>query len=131
VSQLKRRNIMSDAQLLAPSIWQKHVFTGQWVAGTGDVLAVKAPASDATLGHIGSAASEQVDAVAEKSNAAATAWANTPYDERAAIMRQAARTAEEHQDELIHWLIDESGSTPAKAAFEVAISIKVLHEAAS
>ena len=77
---------MSDAQLLAPSIWQKHVFTGQWVAGTGDVLAVKAPASDATLGHIGSAASEQVDAVAEKSNAAATAWANTPYDERAAIM---------------------------------------------
>ena len=122
---------MSDAQLLAPSIWQKHVFTGQWVAGTGDVLAVKAPASDATLGHIGSAASEQVDAVAEKSNAAATAWANTPYDERAAIMRQAARTAEEHQDELIHWLIDESGSTPAKAAFEVAISIKVLHEAAS
>ena len=59
---------MSDAQLLAPSIWQKHVFTGQWVAGTGDVLAVKAPASDATLGHIGSAASEQVDAVAEKSN---------------------------------------------------------------
>lgn len=122
---------MSNTSLMTPSTWAERVFTGQWVAGSGKTLRVTAPANGETLGHIGSTASEQLNSVAVKSHEAATTWGDAPYDERAVIMRQAARIAEDHRDELIQWLVDESGSTSAKAAFEVAISIKVLHEAAS
>ncbi|MCA8095574.1 aldehyde dehydrogenase family protein, partial [Burkholderia anthina] len=58
-------------------------------------------------------------------------WAAVPYDERAAVLRRAARLAEESLEEIVGWIVRESGSTCAKAAFETQVTVKALHEASA
>ncbi|WP_353981077.1 benzaldehyde dehydrogenase [Salinicola endophyticus] len=120
---------MSDEQLLAPSLWQNRLFTGRWVEGGGETLTVRAPASGETLGQTGAADTAQVADAARASRRAAAGWFEHPYDDRAEVLRQAARLAETHRQALEQWLVLESGSTPAKAAFEVMLTIKALHKA--
>ncbi|PZP42207.1 MAG: hypothetical protein DI601_19065 [Azospirillum brasilense] len=51
------------------------------------------------------------------------------YERRAGILREAARTGVANRDEIIDWLVRESGSKSPKAAFELAVTIKALCEA--
>jgi chlorite dismutase len=44
-------------------------------------------------------------------------WATLPYEERAAVMRRAAKLTETHRDEIVEWVVRESGSTCAKAPY--------------
>jgi benzaldehyde dehydrogenase (NAD) len=58
-------------------------------------------------------------------------WASLPYDERATVLRRAARLAEENVARIVEWVQRESGSTYMKAYFEVSMVVKVLHEASA
>ena len=63
--------------------------------------------------------------------AAQPGWAATPYEERAAILRRAARALEDNQEELIPWIARETGGIPAKAGFEIHMVTEGLYRAAA
>lgn len=119
---------ISSSRLLDQDVWNAHVFTGIWQAGssTADVLE---PATGGQLGQIGMADPAVIAASSAAAAQAQTAWAALPYDQRSAVLRAAARLAEQHFDEIVDWIVRESGSTRAKAAFETSVTVKALHEA--
>lgn len=120
----------SSPPLLDKAIWNARVFTGAWEAasGTADVLE---PATGELLGRIGMADAAGVAASAAVAALAQPQWAALPYDRRATVLRHAARLAEQHFDEIVEWIVRESGSTRGKAAFEMSVTVKCLHEAAA
>lgn len=116
--------------LLPAGIWTDRLFDGQWREGSA-VAAVVEPATGAELGRIGMADAAMVAGSAAAAAQAQQAWAAAPYEERAQVLRRAAQLAEQHGGEIGGWIVRESGSTRAKAAFEASITAKALHEAAA
>jgi benzaldehyde dehydrogenase (NAD) len=116
---------------LPAEIWDARLYTGQWTHGALPAVAVIEPATGKQLGQLALADAAQVAGSAQAAKAAQASWFALPYDERAAVFRKAAHLAEQHFDEIVEWVVRESGSTRAKAAFETSISIKVLHESAA
>lgn len=116
--------------LLPAGIWTDRLFDGQWREGSA-VAAVVEPATGAELGRIGMADAAMVAGSAAAAAQAQRAWAAAPYEERAQVLRRAAQLAEQHGGEIGGWIVRESGSTRAKAAFEASITAKALHEAAA
>ncbi|WP_164137741.1 benzaldehyde dehydrogenase [Stenotrophomonas maltophilia] len=115
---------------LPDALWAGAFFDGHWQAAEQRQPVIE-PATGNTLGEIGLADPAQV---ARSSAAAAQAqqgWASAPYEQRAEVLRKAARLAEENIDTLVEWLVRESGSTRLKAGFEAKVTIKALHEAAA
>lgn len=88
------------------------------------------PYTGDTLLELASANAQDLD---EAYAAAATAqpkWAAQPPAARAAIMERAFAIIAEREDEIVSWLIRESGSTRLKATLECTFSRAVMHEAA-
>jgi aldehyde dehydrogenase (NAD+) len=78
-------------------------------------------------------ASANAEDLEEAYSAAATAqpkWAAQPPAARAAIIERALAIIVEREDEIVSWLIRESGSTRLKARIEYNASRAVIHEAA-
>ncbi|MDH5858383.1 benzaldehyde dehydrogenase [Lampropedia aestuarii] len=120
---------MSQSHTLLPTaLWQERLFTGEWRAGAS-TSAVVEPATGAELGRVALADPALIASQAAAAAQAQKAWAALPYDERAKVLRKAARLAEDHADEIASWVVRESGSIQMKAGFEVAVTIKALHEA--
>ncbi|WP_454838129.1 MULTISPECIES: benzaldehyde dehydrogenase [Pseudomonas] len=118
------------ANFLPAGLWNERLFTGTWEAGAVAASQVLEPATGNLLGYVANADAGQVAASAKIASTAQISWYQQPYDERAALFRKAAQIAEQHFEAIVDWLVRESGSTRAKAAFETSISIKVLHESA-
>ncbi|WP_245630448.1 benzaldehyde dehydrogenase [Granulicoccus phenolivorans] len=120
----------ATASFLPRELWDGKIFTGTWDAAATTSPVIE-PATGETLGSVGMV---DADGVARAARAAAEAqrdWARASYETRAAVLRKAARVAEENIGEIIDWLIREAGSTRPKAEFEGAgINVKALHEAA-
>ncbi|WP_028227908.1 benzaldehyde dehydrogenase [Paraburkholderia ferrariae] len=121
---------MSDNTFLQGNFWHGALFTGRWTPAdrTADVIE---PATGQTLGCVGMASPEQIGAAAAAAAQSQREWAAAPYGQRAQVLREAARLAEQYADEIIYWLIRESGSTRLKAGFEASVNTKALHEAAT
>lgn len=115
---------------LPSTTWNSCFFDGQWRKGD-NTLAVTEPATGKQLGQIAVADAALIAQQAAAAAHAQQVWTALPYDERAQVMRRAARLAEEHVAEISEWVVRESGSVRLKADFELAITIKALHEAAS
>src|SRR5579859_3046505 len=103
-------NLTSFAKLLENDIWQSRVYTGQWCGGSGEFDVVE-PATGKLLGSVGTADAAFVALSTAAAHSAQRDWAALPYDERAAIMRRAAQLAETHSEEIVDWVVRESGST--------------------
>lgn len=122
---------MTQAQSFLPTeIWNGRLFDGHWREGSS-TAAVSEPATGKSLGHIAMADAELIAKQTAVAALAQEKWAALPYDERALVMRKAARLAEEHAAEITDWVVRESGSIQLKSGFEVAVTIKSLHEAAA
>lgn len=123
-------SVSSPTRLLDNDVWHGRLFTGAWRDGTtaADVLE---PATGKRLARIGMADAGLVAASSKAAFDVQQAWAALPYDERAAVLRRAARLAEEAFDEIAGWIVRESGSTRAKAGFETQVTVKALHEASA
>ncbi len=100
-------------------LWRKRIFTGAWQESNGGSTPVLEKATGTTLGHIGIADASDVDAAAHSAADAQRAWAATPFDQRAAVMREAARLLKEHAKEFQQWNIREAGSIGPKADWEL------------
>ena len=122
--------IATKDPLLENSVWDGLAFGDGWQAlrATRPVLE---PATGKTLGTVGVADAAEIAAAAKAAKHAQIAWAATPYERRAEVMRAAAAIFRESTEEVAGWIMRESGSVGPKAQFEVGITIKALDEAAS
>ncbi len=105
-------NAMQDA-LLDPSVWDGLGFLDGWQALHG-LQTVVEPATGRALGRVGMADAADVARAARSARRAQTGWAALPYERRAEIMRAAAGAFREATDEVVDWIVRESGSTIGK-----------------
>jgi benzaldehyde dehydrogenase (NAD) len=117
--------------IAAENAWKGKVFTGRWQMAKGGTREVIEPATGKVLTEVGFADAEDVREAAKAAAAAQVEWANTPADQRAAVLRRAAQLLEAHADSLRPWIVRETGSIPPKADFELHMVIGILLEAAA
>ncbi|PVX85873.1 benzaldehyde dehydrogenase [Paraburkholderia unamae] len=112
-------------------VWEGHVFSNGWGRPKGGTASVIEPSTGETLATIGMGLPEDVDSAATSAAAAQESWASTPFDQRAAILREAARLLKERAAEINEWNVRECGSTPAKAEWELHATYEQLLMAAA
>ncbi|OQO94800.1 benzaldehyde dehydrogenase [Saccharomonospora piscinae] len=100
-------------------------------AATGGTLVVTAPATGTALAEVPEAAVADVDRAVSRAVRAQREWAAATYDQRAAVLRRAARLLEADPDRLRRWLVPEAGSAHGKASFEVGLVVSELDESAA
>lgn len=61
------------------------------------------PATGETLAEVGIASAEDVDRSARQALKAQAAWAETPFDQRAAVLREAARLLQGQVETFHYW----------------------------
>jgi benzaldehyde dehydrogenase (NAD) len=120
----------SDGQLLDESRWSGKIFSDGWVDAP-DTIEVTEPATGEVLGSAGAADADAVARACASAAAAQREWAATPFGERVAIVRKAGEALERHRDEVIGWMVRESGCIPPKADTEISASIGQLDMAAA
>lgn len=121
----------TTAATLDPGRWAGRIFSGGWrKSDAGSYISVE-PASGIELGEIGRASASEARAAAERALAAQPIWASTSAVQRAAIFRNAAAFLEAERTPITEWMVRETGSVPAKAGFELTLTIGELHEAAA
>jgi len=117
--------------LLDAKTWSGKVNISGWTVAEGGTGAVVEPATGDILEHVGSAAAEDVARAARRGAEVQSAWAQTLYTDRAAVLRRAGDLFIHHTDEIQSWLIREAGSVPGKAAFETTVAAQECYEAAA
>ena len=99
-------------------------FSGQYIAGqwrpgnSGKTLVDTNPYTGQTLAEIAQASAQDLDAAYQAAAQAQKAWANVLPAERSALFLRAIGVLDQRRDEIIDWLIHESGSTRLKATME-------------
>jgi aldehyde dehydrogenase (NAD+) len=105
---------------------------GSWRKGHGgETLADTDPWSGETLAEITLADRADVDEAYAAAGEAQRDWAARPAAGRAAVMLEAMDVLARRKDEVVRWLIRESGGTVAKAQLEWELVRSGLREAAS
>ena len=115
--------------LLDESQWTGKIYSDGWVDGPTQIETTE-PATGEMLGTAGGGDAASIARAAASAAEAQHAWAATPLEERAAIVKRAGELMEKHRAELIQWLVRESGAIPPKADFEISASIGQLDTAA-
>ena len=111
--------------ILAQDIWHNKLFNGTWQPAKASYTVIEV-ASGQSLGQIGYAAKEDVAVAALAAKTAQKQWAAASYQQRQAVMEAALKLLIEHQQEMIDWIIKESGSLRLKADAEIKGSIQQL-----
>ena len=105
---------------------------GRWREGSADtVQPVVDPYTGKTLVTIRLATTQDLDAAFQKAATAAAEWAATPPSRRAALMHKVVSLFDQRKEEIIDWLIRESGSTRLKATIEWASARAITETAAA
>ena len=105
---------------------------GAWRAGSsGRHMEVVDPYTGQSLLRLALADRADLDAAYAKAAEAQVAWAATAPAERARVMLEAVRILDARREEIIDWLVRESGSTLLKAQIEWGAARAITLEAAS
>jgi aldehyde dehydrogenase (NAD+) len=103
-----------------------------WRAGSSDESRTSTdPYSGDTLVEIRQANVDDLDEAYAAARAAQTDWADQPPAARAEVMRNAAEVMGRRKDEIVDWLVRESGGTVAKAELEWNLVRSVMYEAST
>ena len=121
---------MQELEQRAP--WDGRIFLdGEFRAPEGGAtLTVLDKAAQQPLGTVGVASAADLDAAVRAAQAAQPAWAATPYDVRAGVLRAAAAELQARGDEIAGLIVRETGSIRGKADYEVGGAANELFEAA-
>lgn len=105
---------------------------GEWRAGrAGKMLEVVDPFDLSSLLSISMANAEDLDASYRNARDVQSDWAQTPASERAGVINKVVELMDERREELLGWLIRESGSTRIKAQAELAAARAITLESAA
>lgn len=110
--------------------WQAKIFNGDWIDGAS-VHAVREPGNGATLTTVGWAAPSHVANSAVAAVKAQRAWVALPYQKRAAVFRRAADLLLANREEIVDWIVRETGAIAPFAEFQIENAHTVLEEAAA
>lgn len=112
--------------------FDKQFIGGEWVQGTtGRALENRDPFTGDVLLSIDLAGKDALDAAFEAARIAQPAWAGALPGERAAVLRRAVEIFNARKDEIIDWVIRESGGTRLKATLEWELARNTTQEAAT
>ncbi len=106
-------------------------FLADWRPGTGEPREIREPASGRPLLTLTQSTPDDVARAAATAAAAQPAWADTSYDERAAILRRAAVIYETHRPEFGTWTQRETGAVHGKMHHEQNFALGELNAAAT
>jgi benzaldehyde dehydrogenase (NAD) len=106
-------------------------FLADWDPGTGESHEVREPATGRGLLTLRLSTVDDVARAAAAAAAAQPAWAETNYQERAAILRRAADIYEAHRAEFGTWTQRETGAHGNKTHHEQNFTLQELHNAAT
>ncbi len=105
---------------------------GAWQKGKDDSVNTDTnPYNGDTLVAIQQATEEQLNAAYKAANEAQKEWAQQTPAKRAAVLYKVVSILDERQDEIVDWLIKESGSTRIKAMAEFGNARAITLESAS
>ncbi|RUE44347.1 4-hydroxybenzaldehyde dehydrogenase, partial [Pseudomonas aeruginosa] len=111
---------------------QLQPIAGQWRAGSaGRQLDVFDPYTQDRLLSLTLANREDLDAAYRKARECQSEWAARPPAERARVMLDAVKIFDERREEIMGWIIRESGSTRIKAQIEWGAARAIILESAS
>lgn len=113
--------------------FDKQFIAGKWQTGNDSdhVNEDKNPYTQETIVTIQGANTDDVDTAYQAAKKAQKVWMEKTPQERSAIIEKAADLMEEHQAEIIEWLIKEGGSTKVKAGLEASLAQGITREAAT
>ncbi|RZG79864.1 aldehyde dehydrogenase family protein [Acinetobacter pittii] len=111
-------------------IWENKIFNGAWTKA-GRSFISKEVATQSELGVFGQASTEDVVNSSRDAKEAQKEWMDLTYQDRINVFENAVRIAEDNAEEIITWLIKESGSLRLKAQFELQLTIQTLKNAMS
>ena len=117
--------------LLDGDAWHGKLYSGGWRDASGGTISVTSPSTGEVLGTIGRADASDVAAAAARAAEAQRAWAATPYNERAAVLRRAGDLWHAHADEITGWLMSETGAIGPFGGFQIMTSAEECYEAAA
>jgi benzaldehyde dehydrogenase (NAD) len=106
-------------------------FLEGWRPGTGEPHETREPATGIPLLAIPQSTSQDVATAAAAATSAQAAWAETPYTERARILRRAADVYEAHRDEFGSWTQRETGAVYGKMHHEQDFTVQEILNAAT
>lgn len=105
---------------------------GSWQQGKDDSVNTNTnPFNGDTLVEIQQATDKQLDEAYQAANKAQQSWAKQTPAERAAVLYKVVSIFDERQEEIVDWLIKESGSTRVKAMAEFGNARAITLESAS
>ena len=105
---------------------------GTWRDGRSEkTLTVTNPYDDSVLASIRQADKQDLDEAYRAAEAAQKEWAAQSPTARRQVILRAAQILEERREEIVDWLIKESGSTLGKAQVEVSLAAGITLEASS
>ncbi len=116
--------------IAAENAWKGKVFSGRWLMAKGGSREVLEPATGKVLTEVGIADADDVREAARSAAEAQAEWADTPAEERAAVLRRAAQLLEAHSEALRPWIMRETGGIAPKADKELHFATSILLEAA-
>ena len=117
--------------LLDDASWQRKIYSDGWVDGSGQPYPVVSPSTGEQLGTMGRATDADVHRAAVTAADAQRAWAAAPYTERAAVLRRAGDLWHANAEEIIGWLMRETGSIGPFGQFQIMTSAEECYEAAA
>lgn len=122
----------NNTQLNVYQDFHLQYIAGEWQSGQDDSVNTNTnPYNGDTLVEIQQATSEQLDEAYQAATLAQKEWAQTTPAERATVLYKVVSIFDQRQDEIVDWLIKESGSTRIKAMVEFSSARAITLEAAS
>lgn len=110
----------------------KQWISGEWCTGSSDEEMVDInPFTDETITTIQGASAQDVDRAYKAAERAQKKWANKSPSQRVEVLNRAVDVMHERKDEIVDWLIKESGSTRIKANIEWESAVGIIQESAS
>ena len=99
--------------------------------GSRSRTTVVSPSTGEELTTIGTASADDVNRASARATVAQREWAALPYNERAAVLRRAGDLWHANAEEIIGWLMRESGAIGPFGGFQIMTSAEECYEAAA
>ena len=114
-------------RLMQDRSWEGCIWTGgSWETGGGSILEIISPASGRVLARGGQASLDDVTLAASQAAGASKVWSSYSGAARANILEKAAEVLIDSIDEVVWWLVHETGSTQGRAEDSVRLTSEKL-----
>jgi benzaldehyde dehydrogenase (NAD) len=114
------------SKLLTEQHLNGRFFDGTWTSPASASEVVE-PATGKMLGKVGLCEARDVASAAASACTAQGSWIDQSPDTRATVFSKAVDLGRAHSNEIVEWIMRESGSIRAKAEFELNMSLKAIH----